>query len=92
MRDRLYARLPWTDPAFVVAQDIRTLHPFFTGSIRESPPINTRVGRCADRFVANIEHPVIRQWADSLMEERRELWASRGRTDEEAEGMKDAAR
>ncbi|EIW68577.1 hypothetical protein TREMEDRAFT_63044 [Tremella mesenterica DSM 1558] len=50
-------------------QDIRTLHPFFTGSI------------------PNLEHPVVRQWAMVLMEERRQLWASRGRGEEEQAGL-----
>ncbi|WVQ83945.1 hypothetical protein IAT38_006089 [Cryptococcus sp. DSM 104549] len=52
------------------SQDIRTLAPFFNGSI------------------SNLEHPVIQQWAITLMEERRQLWASRGRAEEEAEGIK----
>lgn len=51
------------------SQDIRTLHPFFTGSI------------------PNLEHPVVRQWADSLMVERKQLWASRGRATEERAGL-----
>jgi putative hydrolase of HD superfamily len=53
----------------VAAQDIQTLHPFFTGSI------------------PNLEHPVVRGWAETLMTERRELWASRGREKEEREGL-----
>ncbi|GFZ49012.1 hypothetical protein JCM24511_06761 [Saitozyma sp. JCM 24511] len=51
------------------SQDIRTLHPFFTGSI------------------PNLEHPTIRGWANTLMDERRELWESRGRAKEEREGL-----
>lgn len=53
----------------ISAQDIQTLHPFFTGS------------------VPNLEHPVIRGWAETLMVERKELWASRGREKEQEEGL-----
>jgi putative hydrolase of HD superfamily len=52
------------------AHDIRTLHPFFTGSI------------------PNIEHPTIRGWSETLMAERKALWASRGREEEEREGLR----
>ncbi|KAK8846624.1 hypothetical protein IAR55_005710 [Kwoniella newhampshirensis] len=51
------------------SQDIRTLAPFFTGS------------------VPNLEHPVVQKWGETLMEERRQLWASRGRAEEEAKGL-----
>lgn len=51
------------------AQDIKTLHPFFTGSI------------------PHLEHPEIRKWGESLMAERRQLWESRGRAQEEQEGL-----
>jgi len=37
--------------------------------------------------VPNLEHPVIRQWAETLMEERRVLWESRGRGEEARAGM-----
>jgi hypothetical protein len=37
--------------------------------------------------VANLEHPTIRGWATTLMDERRELWESRGRAEEEREGL-----
>jgi putative hydrolase of HD superfamily len=52
-----------------IAQDIQTLHPFFSGSI------------------PHLEHPVIQKWAETLMAERRQLWASRGREAEEREGL-----
>ncbi|OCF37733.1 hypothetical protein I316_00860 [Kwoniella heveanensis BCC8398] len=54
------------------SQDIRTLSPFFIGS------------------VPNLEHPEVRKWAETLMEERKQLWAERGRGDEEQAGLKGA--
>lgn len=53
----------------IPAQDIQTLHPFFSGSI------------------PHLEHPVIQKWAETLMEERRQLWASKGKEKEEREGL-----
>jgi putative hydrolase of HD superfamily len=55
--------------ANIPAQDIQTLHPFFSGSI------------------PHLEHPVIQKWAETLMEERRQLWASKGKAEEEREGL-----
>ncbi|KAL7423357.1 hypothetical protein Q5752_002660 [Cryptotrichosporon argae] len=54
------------------SQDVRTLHPFFTGSI------------------PHLEHPSVRAWGETLMAERRELWATRGRADEERAGLNGA--
>ncbi|WRT65169.1 uncharacterized protein IL334_002112 [Kwoniella shivajii] len=51
------------------SQDIRTLSPFFLGSI------------------PNLEHPIVQKWAETLMEERKQLWESRGRGQEEQEGL-----
>ena len=68
----------------VAAQDVRTLHSFFTGSVREFFPYFRSHG--ANR-TANLEHPTVRGWANTLMTERRELWASRGLGKEEEEGM-----
>ena len=52
-----------------LAQNIRTLHPFFTGSI------------------PHLHHPEVRKWAESLMAERKQLWASRGLGQEEQDGL-----
>jgi hypothetical protein len=60
----------YTCRAHATAQDVQTLHPFFTGSI------------------PNIEHPTIRGWTESLMAERAALWASRGRAQEERDGLR----
>lgn len=38
-------------------------------------------------LTAHLEHPTIRQWAETLMEERRQLWDSRGKGDLEREGL-----
>ncbi|CAD6583936.1 MAG: hypothetical protein TREMPRED_003696 [Tremellales sp. Tagirdzhanova-0007] len=51
------------------SQDVRTLHPFFAGSI------------------PYLEHPHVRQWAETLMVERRALWDGRGRGEEEQIGL-----
>lgn len=40
-------------------------------------------------MAAQIEHPVLQKWAQTLMEERRQLWASRDREQEEREGLGD---
>ncbi|WWC87312.1 uncharacterized protein L201_002201 [Kwoniella dendrophila CBS 6074] len=37
--------------------------------------------------IPHLEHPTIQKWAETLMEERRQLWASRGREKEEKEGL-----
>ncbi|WWD08095.1 hypothetical protein V865_006206 [Kwoniella europaea PYCC6329] len=37
--------------------------------------------------IPNLEHPVIQKWAETLMDERRQLWASRGREKEEQDGL-----
>ncbi|KAE8538951.1 hypothetical protein D1P53_005320 [Cryptococcus gattii VGV] len=39
--------------------------------------------------IPNLEHPVTRQWAATLMEERRKLWISRGRAYEGLEDWQD---
>lgn len=39
--------------------------------------------------IPNLEHPVTRQWAATLMEERRKLWTSRGRVYEGLEDWQD---
>lgn len=39
-------------------------------------------------FAAHLEHPTIRGWANTLMDERKELWTSRGRAQEEVDGLK----
>ncbi|WVF70210.1 hypothetical protein IAT40_004999 [Kwoniella sp. CBS 6097] len=54
------------------SQDIRSLSPFFIGSI------------------PHLEHPAVRKWGETLMEERKQLWAERGRGEEEQEGLKGA--
>jgi hypothetical protein len=38
-------------------------------------------------FPANLEHPVVRTWAETLMAERQALWASRGRGEDERRGL-----
>ncbi|KAK4685246.1 5'-deoxynucleotidase, partial [Tremellales sp. Uapishka_1] len=58
-----------TDDTALPAQDIQSLHPFFTGSI------------------PHLEHPAIQKWGEALMEERRQLWISRGREKEERDGL-----
>ncbi|WWC59039.1 uncharacterized protein I303_101585 [Kwoniella dejecticola CBS 10117] len=37
--------------------------------------------------IPHLENPTIQKWAETLMEERRQLWASRGREKEEREGL-----
>ncbi|WOO77543.1 HD domain-containing protein [Vanrija pseudolonga] len=34
--------------------------------------------------IPHLEHPSVRKWAESAMEERKQLWAERGRAEEEA--------
>ncbi|WVR04339.1 hypothetical protein IAU60_001340 [Kwoniella sp. DSM 27419] len=38
--------------------------------------------------VPHLEHPAVQKWAETLMEERKQLWAGRGRGEEEQEGLK----
>lgn len=44
-------------------------------------------GNLADTRAANLQHPVVRAWAEALMAERRHLWESRGLGREEVEGL-----
>ncbi|WWC67529.1 uncharacterized protein I206_101437 [Kwoniella pini CBS 10737] len=37
--------------------------------------------------IPHLENPTIQKWAETLMEERRQLWASRGREKEEQDGL-----
>lgn len=39
--------------------------------------------------LAHLEHPSVRKWAESAMEERKQLWAERGRAEEEAAQLGD---
>jgi len=43
--------------------------------------------RNAELTVAHLENPTIQQWAETLLAERKALWASRGREKEEREGL-----
>ncbi|KAI5454451.1 hypothetical protein NCC49_004503 [Naganishia albida] len=51
------------------SQDIRSLAPFFSGSL------------------PHLHHPAVREWAEALLEERRELWKARGLSEEEQKGI-----
>jgi hypothetical protein len=68
------------------AQDIRSLAPFFSGSLRTSSP-SVVLGRQLTSFIAHLHHPAVREWAESLLEERRELWKARGLGEEEQRGI-----
>jgi len=50
-------------------------------------PLAVRYRCQADDRSANLEHPVVQQGAGTLMAERRALWESRGRGEEERRGM-----
>ena len=41
-------------------------------------------------MLAHLEHPTVRQWGEGVMEERKELWESRGRGEEEQTALKGA--
>jgi len=41
--------------------------------------------------VPYLEHPVVQKWAETLMEERRQLWASKGKAAEERDGLAGAS-
>ncbi|KAK1926617.1 hypothetical protein DB88DRAFT_482483 [Papiliotrema laurentii] len=41
--------------------------------------------------IPHLEHPTIRKWAETLLEERRALWASRGRAEQERQGLEGLA-
>lgn len=67
------------------AQDIRSLAPFYSGSLRTFRSFPRLV--LTDNLVAHLHHPAVREWAESLLEERRALWESRGLGAEEQKGI-----
>lgn len=80
----IFKREPQSDR--FAAQDIRSLAPFFSGSLRTSP---SSVHRYAANIAssAHLHHPAVREWAEALLEERRELWRARGLGEEEQRGI-----
>jgi hypothetical protein len=82
------------DDVLSTAQDVRSLAPFFTGSIRKYPlnaTIRTPPKDLTRHFafaIAHLHHPAVREWAEALLEERKALWEARGLGEEEQEGIK----